>query len=75
MSGIHGHLFNHLARRGFEAVQTHFQQPSPEYMQQLQHDAELYENAGPQMEVKPAEMLPVLITGLITLLIVASVSR
>jgi hypothetical protein len=43
-------------------------------MAKLQQDAQLYENAGPDMEVSPQEMLPVLITGFIVFLILASVS-
>ncbi|KXT16615.1 hypothetical protein AC579_6673 [Pseudocercospora musae] len=70
MSGVHGHIIGHLARRGYEA---HFHGVSPEQMAQLQKDAELYDQAGPAMEVKPYEMLPVIITALLTILLVASV--
>lgn len=73
MSGVHGQVLQHLVKRGVEAAQSHFAGPKQEYMQQLQHDAELYDQAGPEMEVTPWEMLPIVITGLLTMLLVASV--
>ncbi|PIB02791.1 hypothetical protein CB0940_11775 [Cercospora beticola] len=65
MSGIHGQVVGHLAKRGYEAVQEH--------MSQLQHDATLYDQAGPEMEVQPWEMLPVIVTGFLTLLLIAAI--
>ncbi|KAJ7110568.1 hypothetical protein C8R44DRAFT_800238 [Mycena epipterygia] len=62
-------MLNHIVKRGIE----HFQTASPEYIAKLQQDAELYENAGRDMEVNPQETLPVLITGVIVLLILASI--
>lgn len=70
---FHGQAVGHLVRRGVSAAQEHFTGASAEYIQQLQHDSELYEKAGPEMEVNPMEMLPVLITALITIFIVASI--
>lgn len=70
MSGVHGQVLHSIARRGLEAAQAHFQ-PSPDTMSKLQHDAELYEKTG--QEINPWEMLPVVITAIITLLVVASV--
>nr|POE99354.1 hypothetical protein CFP56_52747 [Quercus suber] len=72
MSAIHGAAF-HLARRGMEVAQTHFKGVSPEYVAKLQHDAELYEQAGPEYEVSPGQFFPVLLTGLFILLIVSSI--
>lgn len=74
MSGVHGQILGHLAKRGYEAAQHHMRGPSPEMMAKLQHDAQMYEHSGPQMEVKPWEMLPVIVTGFLTLLLIASVS-
>lgn len=73
MSGVHGHILGHIVRRGVEAAQSHFTGVSPERLAQLQHDAELYDQAGPAMEVKPYEMLPVVITAFLTILLLASV--
>ncbi|KAF2765644.1 hypothetical protein EJ03DRAFT_391410 [Teratosphaeria nubilosa] len=73
MSGVDGAFIGHLARRGFEAAQKHFQGPSAEEMGKLQHDAQLYENAGPAMAVGPWELLPVVITGIFTLILIASI--
>ncbi|KAH9838927.1 hypothetical protein Tdes44962_MAKER01778 [Teratosphaeria destructans] len=73
MSGVHGALIGHLARRGFEAAQNQFKGPSAEEMSKLQQDAQLYENAGPDMAVEPWELLPVIITGLVTLVLIASI--
>lgn len=73
MSGVHGHLVGHLVRRGMDAAQAHFQRPSPEQMDRLQHDAELYEKAGATMKIEDWEMLPVVFTALLTILVVASV--
>lgn len=67
----HGQAISRIVRRGVQ----HFSGVSPEVMQKLQQDAQLYEQAGPEGEVNPMEFLPVLITGLIVMLLVASVSR
>lgn len=74
MSGVHGQILGHLAKRGYEAARHHMRGPSPEMMAKLQHDAQMYEHAGPEMEVKPWEMLPVIVTGFLSLLLIASVS-
>ncbi|KAJ6496898.1 hypothetical protein DFH09DRAFT_1001997 [Mycena vulgaris] len=62
-------MLSHIVKRGI----VHLQSASPEYIAKLQQDAELYENAGRDMEVNPQETLPVLITGVIVLLILASI--
>ncbi|KAJ6517785.1 hypothetical protein DFH09DRAFT_1373536 [Mycena vulgaris] len=62
-------MLNHILKRGV----AHLQAASPGYMAKLQKDAELYEEAGPDMEVSPMESLPVLFTGIIFLLILASI--
>ncbi|WPG99960.1 Hypothetical protein R9X50_00278300 [Acrodontium crateriforme] len=67
------HVVRHVMRRGVEAAHSHFQQASPEYIAKLQQDAELYEQAGPEMELSPEQFLPVLITAIIAVLIMASV--
>ena len=66
-----GHIVGHLVRRGVQAAHQHF--TKEEYVQHLEHDAKLYDNAGPEMEVKPRELLPVLITGIVALLVIWSV--
>lgn len=71
---FHGQAVGHLVRRGFSAAQEHFTGANAEIMAKLQHDSELYENAGPEMEVNPMEMLPVLITAFVALFVIASVS-
>jgi hypothetical protein len=63
-------MLSHIVKRGV----AHLQSMSPEHMDKLQQDAELYENAGQGMEVSPQAILPVLVTGAIVLLILASVS-
>ncbi|EME46556.1 hypothetical protein DOTSEDRAFT_70537 [Dothistroma septosporum NZE10] len=73
MSGVHGQVLGHLVKRGVEAAQAHFSAPKNEYMQQLQHDAEAYDKAGPEMEVQFWELLPVIITGVVTMLLLASI--
>lgn len=70
MSGVQGHVVGHLVRRGVQ----HFSSVSPDYMQELRNDAELYEKSGPEMEVNPAEFLPLVITAILIILISASVS-
>lgn len=64
-----------MVRRGVSAAQEHFSGAQLEYIQRLQHDSELYEKAGPEMEVVPRELLPILVTAFITLFVIASVSR
>ncbi|KAJ7877952.1 hypothetical protein B0H14DRAFT_2712134 [Mycena olivaceomarginata] len=62
-------MLGHIVKRGM----AHLQGVSPEYMAKLQADAELYDNAGPEMEVNPSESLPVLITGIVVFLILVSI--
>jgi hypothetical protein len=62
-------MLHHIVKRSI----AHLQGVSPEYMAKLQQDAQLYEDAGPDMEVDPREALPVLITGVIVFLILASI--
>lgn len=69
------HVVSHLVRRGVAAAHEHFQGVNPEYMDKLQQDAELYEQAGPHMQVNPLDFLPVVLTGLVMVLLIASVSR
>jgi hypothetical protein len=68
------HIAGHVVRRSIEHAQKHFQAVavSPETVAKLQHDAELYDQPGTQ-EVNPMTFLPVIITGFITLLIIASI--
>jgi hypothetical protein len=63
-------MLNHIVKRGV----AHLQAAAPDYMARLQEDAQLYEKAGPAMEISPIETLPVLFTGIIVFLILASVS-
>ncbi|KAI6813921.1 hypothetical protein KC340_g16306 [Hortaea werneckii] len=59
----------HLARRGLHHAQVHFNPPPPS-----QDGAAAFEQHDtPKMDIKPGEMLPILITGFITLLIIASI--
>ena len=67
------HVVGHVMRRGVVAAQNHFEQASPEYIARLQEDAELYEKAGPDAEVNPAMFLPVIITAVIAMIVLASV--
>jgi hypothetical protein len=73
MAGVHGQVLGHLVRRGVSAAQDHFAGANAEHIQKLQHDAELYDNAGPEMEVDPVKLLPLVITGFLTILIIAAV--
>lgn len=73
MSAVNGAFIGHVVKRGMHAAKHHFSGPSQEMMDQLNHDAELYEKAGPEMELNPSELLPVLITGFIALVIIASI--
>jgi hypothetical protein len=68
------HIVGHVVRRGVEHAQKHFQNAavSPEIMAKLQHDAELYDQPGSE-SISPMAVLPVVITGVITLLIIASI--
>ncbi len=63
------HIVSHLVRRGVEELTVRQQ-----YIEKLNNDAQAYEDAGPEMEVKPYEMLPILITLVIGMLVVLSVS-
>ena len=74
MSGLTGHALGHIVRRGVDAAQEHLSTVSSEHIQKLQQDAQLYEKAGAGSEIKPQEMLPILITGIIFVLLIASVS-
>ncbi|KAI8630455.1 hypothetical protein F5Y19DRAFT_474237 [Xylariaceae sp. FL1651] len=65
-----GHIVTHLVRRGVQHLAARAT-AEEQYVNQLEKDAQLYENAGPEMEVKPREVLPVLITGLLALLIIS----
>lgn len=51
----------------------HLSTPHEQTIERLEHDAELYDQAGPGMELRPEQMLPLLITGLVFLLALASV--
>lgn len=61
MSGIHGQVLGHLAKRGVD------------YVSDIRKGAHAYDTAGAEMEVQPWEFLPVFITGLLTLLVVAGI--
>lgn len=71
MSGVHGAFIGHIVRRGVDAAQKHIAGVDPAIIAKLQQDAELYEQHG--KEVKPFEFLPVVITAIITLAIIASI--
>lgn len=73
MSAINGAFIGHVVKRGMQAAQEHFTGPSQEYVDQLNQDAQLYEQAGPEIQLNPREFLPVIITGLIALFIIASI--
>ncbi|KAJ7046437.1 hypothetical protein C8F04DRAFT_988152 [Mycena alexandri] len=62
-------MFTHIVKRGV----AHLQAATPEYIAQLKADAEVYEQAGPEMEVNPIETLPILITAVFFLLLLASI--
>ena len=66
-----GHLVGALVKRGVQHAQEYYTKQA--YVEKLEQDAQLYEDAGPEMEVKPKELLPVLITAIIALLIIWSV--
>jgi hypothetical protein len=69
MSGIHGQVLGHLVRRGYEALTT----PDNRVIESLREDATLYDQAGPEMDVQPWEMLPVVVTAFLTMILVACV--
>ncbi|KAK6403275.1 hypothetical protein LTR95_018979, partial [Oleoguttula sp. CCFEE 5521] len=71
--GIESAALGHLARRGLRAAHHHFSGMNPELFKKLQSDAQLYEAAGPEMEMNPREFLPVAITAIIVLVLMASV--
>jgi hypothetical protein len=73
MSGVHNQMLSHVVRRGVAVAQQHFAGVSAETVARLQYDAQLYENAGPEMEMVDAEFLPVVFTGLVIMLFLASV--
>jgi hypothetical protein len=60
-----GHIVHHLVRRGVNHL------TKEQYIQKLQNDAHLYEKSGE--EINPREFLPVVITAIITVLILASI--
>lgn len=66
-----GHLVGHLVKRGVQHAQEYYSKQA--YVEKLEQDAQLYEDAGPEMEVKPKELLPVFITAFIAILIIWSV--
>merc|ERR1711939_377726 len=59
----------HLARRGLHHAQIHFAQPPPSQ----DGPAAFEQHDTPKVDIKPGEMLPILITGFIILLIIASI--
>ncbi|KAK3721692.1 hypothetical protein LTR37_002857 [Vermiconidia calcicola] len=66
-----GHIVGHLVRRGMQHAHQHF--TKEQYVNKLEQDAKLYDDAGPEMELKPQEFLPVVITGLVALVMIWSV--
>lgn len=64
MSGVHGQMLGHLVRRGVSAAQVHFSEAGPEPT-----------DGGKTITVdfNPREYLPVMIVGIITALLIASV--
>ncbi|KAK1058149.1 hypothetical protein LTR74_013606 [Friedmanniomyces endolithicus] len=68
-----GPILGHLARRGVKAAQDHFTQASPAYVAKLQQDAALYEQQGPAGEINPMELLPIVITAIVALALIASI--
>ena len=66
-----GHLVGHLVRRGMHHVHQHL--TKEQIVNKLEQDAQLYEDAGPEMEIKPREFLPVLITGIVALFVIWSI--
>ncbi|KAK3629088.1 hypothetical protein LTR22_022060 [Elasticomyces elasticus] len=66
-----GPLISHVMRRGVQAAQEHFNGIDPAQITKLQQDAELYEQHG--KEINPMEFLPIVITGIVCLAIIASI--
>ena len=69
---MHSHIIGHIVRRGIQHAQKHFT-GREEYMNKLRQDAQLYEQDGPEMELKPRELMPVIITGVVAMLVIWSV--
>lgn len=67
MVGVH--VVSHLARRGVEALSASQDQF---HIEQLKKAARLYEDT-PGAEIKPVEMLPMLVTALLFLALFVSV--
>lgn len=65
-----GHLVGHVVRRTVQHLTS-----KQQYVQQLQHDAELYENADPDMRATPQDFIPVIVTAVVALLMICSVSN
>lgn len=72
MSGIHGEVLGHLVRRGVEAVRA---TPEQQYIQYLVKQAHLYEDAGPDAEVKPWQFLTLIATALVFIAFYLSVRQ
>lgn len=70
MSGIHGQVLGHLVRRGVEAVRA---TPEQAYIQSLIRQAHVYEEAGPEAEVKPWMFLIIVATAALFVVSFASV--
>ncbi|KAK5684131.1 hypothetical protein LTS10_003995 [Elasticomyces elasticus] len=66
-----GPLISHVMRRGVQAAQEHFNGIDPAQITKLQQDAELYEQHG--KGINPMEFLPIVITGIVCLAIIASI--
>lgn len=64
------HLMSHVVRRGVQHLTRRQQYPD-----QLLQDAQAYEDAGPEMEVQPRELLFILVTALVGFLVVCSVRQ
>ncbi|KAJ7916364.1 hypothetical protein B0H13DRAFT_1710864 [Mycena leptocephala] len=62
-------MLGHTVKRGV----AHLRAVSPEYMAKLHQESELYQNTWRELEVSRQEVLPVLITGVIVFLILASI--
>lgn len=66
-----GHIVSHLARRGMQHMHEHYSKKW--YVERLEQDAQLYEDAGPEGRVDPKELWPVFVTAIIAILIIWSV--
>ncbi|KAI1321394.1 hypothetical protein F5Y16DRAFT_388763 [Xylariaceae sp. FL0255] len=62
-------IVGHLVRRGAEYLAS--ETFSREYIDQLRHDAQLYEQSGPDMELKPSELFGVFYTAFLVLLVIS----